>query len=288
MKILIIGGGIGGFSVYHALRKHLPTNTTSIKIYESYTSAKAAKQNVGGGLKLSPNGMRALAALNGNNNIIEYITKRGFAGAAFTLRNSHGTLLGHNSSGVDVDKYKYDQMLLPRAVVHDAVMMGVSPEDVHWDMRAKKVHEKPDGKVEVVFEDGSVESADLVIGADGVRSVVREAIFGDKYIAEYEYVRSSLSPFPPADVYRKQRTHRRWWFPTRNFPPQTPARQPRTRACDAHFRATRIFWLRSLFIPHGGYRQAAYNVVVHLGSFPCTKQTRFARGHPLGAPHAPR
>ena len=156
---------------------------------------------------MSPNGMRALAAFsdnstsgNGNNNIIEYITERGFAGDAFAMRNSHGTLLGYNSNGADVVKYKCNQMLLPRAVVHDAVMMDVPPKDVHWNMRVKKVHEKPDGKVEVVFEDGSVESADLVIGADGVRSVAREAIFGDKYIAEYEYVRSSLSPFHLTDI----------------------------------------------------------------------------------------
>jgi 2-polyprenyl-6-methoxyphenol hydroxylase-like FAD-dependent oxidoreductase len=257
MQILIIGGGIGGFSVYHSLRKHLPANTTSIKIYESYTSAKTAKQNVGGGLRLSPNGMRALAALsdnttsgNGNSNIIEYITKRGFAGDAFAMRNSNGTLLGYNANGQDVDKYKYDQMLLPRAVVHDAVMLDVPPEDVHWNMRAKKIHEKPDGKVEVVFEDGSVESADLVIGADGVRSVAREAIFGDKYMAEYEYVRSSLSPSSLTDIYRKQRLNRHRWFPIRDFPSPTPARQPRTRAYDAHFRAARIFWLRSLVIPH--------------------------------------
>jgi 2-polyprenyl-6-methoxyphenol hydroxylase-like FAD-dependent oxidoreductase len=74
---------------------------------------------------------------------------------------------------------KSDSDVRSRVALAHAVMMGASPEDVHWDIRAKKVHERPDAKVEVLFADGSVESADLVVGADGVWSVVREAIFGD-------------------------------------------------------------------------------------------------------------
>lgn len=34
------------------------------------------------------------------------------------------------------------------------------------------------GRPKVTFENGEVEEADLVVGADGVRSVVREALFG--------------------------------------------------------------------------------------------------------------
>jgi 2-polyprenyl-6-methoxyphenol hydroxylase-like FAD-dependent oxidoreductase len=42
-----------------------------------------------------------------------------------------------------------------------------------------EVREGEDRRPGVAFEDGSVESADLVVGADGVRSVVKKGIFGE-------------------------------------------------------------------------------------------------------------
>ena len=49
-------------------------------------------------------------------------------------------------------------------------------------MGGSNPHETDEG----VIADRSSESADFVIDGDGVRSVVREPIFGDKYLAEYE------------------------------------------------------------------------------------------------------
>ena len=49
-------------------------------------------------------------------------------------------------------------------------------------MGGSNTHETDEG----VMADRSSESADFVIDGGGVRSVVREAIFGDKYLAEYE------------------------------------------------------------------------------------------------------
>lgn len=90
-------------------------------------------------------------------------------------------------------------VMVGRGVVHDALMGvgvaskagGVPPEDVEWGRKVRGVREMvtDDGvEVEVEFCDGSVERADLVIGADGVRSVVRECMFEGKYPAQYEYV----------------------------------------------------------------------------------------------------
>jgi 2-polyprenyl-6-methoxyphenol hydroxylase-like FAD-dependent oxidoreductase len=182
MKILIIGGGIGGFAMYHALRKHLPESSATIKIYEAYPNAVATKSNVGGGLGLAPNGLRALASLS--SDISDHIQANGLSGNAITFRNSSGRLVGQMMVGRK-ERYGFDHMFLPRAVVHDAVLMGVPDGDVEWRKKALRVSETKHG-VEVEFEDGTVEEGDLVIGADGVKSVVREAIFGDKYPVQYE------------------------------------------------------------------------------------------------------
>jgi 2-polyprenyl-6-methoxyphenol hydroxylase-like FAD-dependent oxidoreductase len=182
MRILIIGGGIGGFSMYHALRKHFPESSTTIKIYEAYPSANVTKSNIGGGLGLAPNGLRALASLS--KDIADDIVAHGLSEPIITLRNSSGKLVGRMSGGRK-ERYGFDQMLLSRAAVHDAVIKGVPDDAVEWQKKAQEVRETEDG-VEVEFEDGTVEKGDLVIGADGVKSVVREAIFGDKYPVLYE------------------------------------------------------------------------------------------------------
>lgn len=80
MKIIIVGAGISGLSTYLHLRKHLPNpDSHTITIYESHqarsklpsansTASEHANLNldtlsestaiVGGGLGISPNGMR--------------------------------------------------------------------------------------------------------------------------------------------------------------------------------------------------------------------------------------
>jgi 2-polyprenyl-6-methoxyphenol hydroxylase-like FAD-dependent oxidoreductase len=184
MRIIIIGGGIGGFSAYHALRKELSEvhPSATIVIYEAYPSASETKNIVGGGLGLAPNGLRALSSLS--LGIEEDLQTQAFLRERMALRNSTGKLLGHMCVK-GKERYGFSELMLPRATVHDAVLRGVPREAVQWEKRVREVRETDEG-VEVEFEDGTTDSGDLVIGADGVRSKVREAIFGRKYDAEYE------------------------------------------------------------------------------------------------------
>ena len=76
-------------------------------------------------------------------------------------------------------------VLLRRAVVHNALLEEIPEDAVVWGKKVKSVTETEAG-VTVEFADGSVEKADLVIGADGVRSIVRECIFDNQYPATYE------------------------------------------------------------------------------------------------------
>src|ERR1700722_1279467 len=122
MKIIIIGGGIGGLSMYHALKKHITEPSTTVKIYEAYPNAAETKANIGGGLGLAPNGLRALASLS--KDITDEIVANGSCGPSILFRNSSGKYIGRIASG-GKERYGFDQMLLPRAVVHNAVLKGV-------------------------------------------------------------------------------------------------------------------------------------------------------------------
>lgn len=197
MKVIIIGAGIGGLSTYHSLRKHLvdcdhPSSLQlTIKIYESHGSPSSTTSNIGGGLGLAPNGLRAIASVSPG--AAEYIQARGYPGAIMAFRNSTGRLLGHYWNGRK-ERYGYGMLMLRRSTVHEALLQDIPPGIVEWGTKVSSVHETDDGVV-VEFSDGSTETGDLVIGADGVRSVVRKAMFDDRYPAGYECVTLCLAKF---------------------------------------------------------------------------------------------
>ncbi|KAJ7672186.1 hypothetical protein DFH06DRAFT_1124121 [Mycena polygramma] len=183
MKIIIVGGGIGGIAAYHALRKHLADASppVSIVVLEAHQSIVSAPSVIGGGLGLAPNGLRAIASICPD--AATYIGERGFPGEIMTFRNSRGKLLGRFRAGRKA-RYGLGELMLPRATVHDALLRELRPGAVAWGAKVRYVKEDGEG-VDVTLDDGTVERADFVIGADGVRSIVREAIFGQKFTAEY-------------------------------------------------------------------------------------------------------
>jgi 2-polyprenyl-6-methoxyphenol hydroxylase-like FAD-dependent oxidoreductase len=185
MKVIIIGAGIGGLLTYLSLQKHLSDSLPSltIKVYESHGSPSSTNSNIGGGLGLAPNGLRAIGSVS--LKAARYIQEHGYSGTHFTLRNSTGQLLGHMPAGRPERYNGFGQTLLRRAIIHRALLEEMPEEAVTWGKKVKSVQEQDNG-VQVEFEDGEVETADLVIGADGVRSVVREHILDGKFPAAYE------------------------------------------------------------------------------------------------------
>jgi 2-polyprenyl-6-methoxyphenol hydroxylase-like FAD-dependent oxidoreductase len=60
-------------------------------------------------------------------------------------------------------------------------------EDVRWGLEVLKVELQDDGAgVIVEFADGTTETVDLVIGADGMRSKVKDSLFKGQLPAVYE------------------------------------------------------------------------------------------------------
>ncbi len=175
MKVIIIGGGIGGLAAYHSLQKYLPSAT--VKVYEAYPTSIASTSVIGGGLGVVPNGLRALKAISPA--ALEYLYAHGYRTTYFTVRNDNGTTLGRLGG-------EGDRIMMSRASVHESMLLDVPDGVVEWNKKVKQVEETPNG-ARVVFEDGQIEECDVVIGADGVRSVCRQALFGkDGFPAKYE------------------------------------------------------------------------------------------------------
>ncbi|KAE9366456.1 FAD/NAD(P)-binding domain-containing protein [Stipitochalara longipes BDJ] len=201
-SIAIIGAGIGGCTTYLFLKKHLfpLIPDLEIHIYESYppppylsksqpkpTSAQLTDIDerpnqdstpttdvttvLGGGLGLSPNGIRVLKSLDPE--IYARIKKASYETDFFALQISSGRMLGNFSAGGK--RYGHGTFIIMRAALHDAVLEKVDLKDISFGKKVKKIVDGKE-KVKIEFEDGGSVEADLVIGADGVWGKTREAI----------------------------------------------------------------------------------------------------------------
>jgi len=188
MQIIIVGAGITGLSTYLALKKHI-SDDLSITIIESHPSASLLTQRFeGSGIALAPNSQRAISSFSPA--VLAYIQSQSFShGSAISFRNSHGKLLGNMTFG-SKERYGFETCVLPRTVLHSALLKEVNDIDVRWGIRVTGVWEVDAGEGGTVVElgDGTIIRADLVIGADGIHSVVRDSLFNGKYPTEFKWV----------------------------------------------------------------------------------------------------
>lgn len=160
--VVIVGGGIGGLTAAVALRQR----GFAPRLYE----AAPELREVGAGIWVPPNAMQVLARLG----LAEAVAREGEPVRAVELRDARAGLLmrtdlsyverefGHST--VAIHRGRLQRVLAERA--GDAVRTGARCTDV-----------EPRGeRVAVRFEDGGETEADVVLGADGVRSAVRESV----------------------------------------------------------------------------------------------------------------
>ena len=183
MKILIVGCGIGGLAIYRALRKYLgDTPGISIKVVDSHEQPTHTR-SIGGGLGIAPNGLRMINSLSPE--AVSYLLNDGFQLSSMTFRNRKGYLLGQLA--VDPQRYKFPMVMIRRAAICEALLPGLKQEDVRWGLEVLNVKLQDDGTgVIVEFADGTSETADLVIGADGMRSKVKDSLFKGQLPAVYK------------------------------------------------------------------------------------------------------
>ncbi|RSL99902.1 hypothetical protein CEP52_009436 [Fusarium oligoseptatum] len=211
MRIAIIGAGISGCAVYLQLKKHLK-GAPDITIYEAYDTARdtTAEQReqgpthsstliVGGGLAVAPNGLGVLHRLD--DNLLRDITRNGYVTSHSNLKDKNGNVLMRMEPGLVSDMYS---VACSRHSLWRCLRDRIPDEHI-VNKRVLNVTANAQGKNIVRFADGSnpVE-ADLVIGADGVRSIAKEALFPDAkenpYPPNYEGLVGIGGFVPAADV----------------------------------------------------------------------------------------
>ena len=195
MKIIIVGGGISGLTTYLFLKKllaeYIPSiSTLEILIYESHQAPKNADrpepslsapsqfaQGVGGALGISPNGVRVLQYLG--EDVFRDVVNHGYPVNQFKFRNSYGTALASFPT-TNFSDPPLHTILISRQALWDALRDRIPDSAIACKVISGATVGNASRRPCIHFADGSPdEAADLIIGADGVRSVVKRAVTGD-------------------------------------------------------------------------------------------------------------
>ena len=162
----VVGGGIGGLAAAIALLQA----GWDVRLYEQ----AAARSEVGAGIQLAPNCTRILRRLG----VLPAVHRVAVRPTTFEFRRwDDGALLSTTPLGDAIERSYAAPYLHAHRADLVAVLAAAVPAD-RVDVGRRCVDVAPDG--EIRFADGSRESADLVVGADGIHSAVRQAIFGDE------------------------------------------------------------------------------------------------------------
>ncbi|KAI4216369.1 MAG: hypothetical protein LQ351_001379 [Letrouitia transgressa] len=209
MKIIIVGAGISGLTTYLFLKKLLPNFSPSnptheIVIYESYqppqkrynpeSSVKETALNSaspGAALGISPNGLSVLRDLD--QTLFHKIANSGYAVSHFQLMSARGGQLARFRA-TNEDQPPLHTVLISRSRLWECLHAVVPADDIVWKMAVQEVKHSKDGKPCISFADGSPDQeADLVIGADGVWSVVKKIVTGNGKVDDWPPVYEGLA-----------------------------------------------------------------------------------------------
>ncbi|MBR7826985.1 FAD-dependent monooxygenase [Actinospica sp. MGRD01-02] len=207
-RIAVVGGGVGGLAVAAFLRQA----GLSAKVFEQAREFGG----VGGGLVITPNAARLLRRLG----VLDRLRRDAAPldwGWEFR-RWQDGTVLAREQlAGVCERLYGERTYVAGRAALLDAIRSAVPEDAIDLGARCAAIEERP-GEIRLKFADGSSTKADIVIGADGVHSVVRDAVAETTTPAESGMCAfRSIVPAELAPTFALRRAQTLWVGPGRHL-----------------------------------------------------------------------
>jgi salicylate hydroxylase len=207
VRVLIAGAGIGGLTAALALR-HAGFDA---HVYEQ----AIVLREVGAGVAVSPNAVKVLHRLG----LAEALRTVGVVSQSMDSRDwQSGALLGRVPlAEAAVKRWGAPFYHLHRADLHDALRAALG--DTHVTLGARCVAvEKHGSGVTARFADGREATGELLIGADGIHSVVREYVAGpDRPIWSRQVSWRGLAPATVGHEGGLEVRHHSFWGPRTQF-----------------------------------------------------------------------
>lgn len=184
MKVIIVGAGLSGLSTALSLRKYVQPKLNeplNITVYDEADSVPTGTIEYGNHDHTHIRGKRQGAAISLQSNafkvlreidpkLAERVYATGLPCKGFYWKSAGNWLLGQE----DLHAHVISRPLLVES------LQEALPEGTVVYRTVLEVETNSGGKPVVVFHDGQREEADLVVGADGIRSPVRKSLFGQK------------------------------------------------------------------------------------------------------------
>jgi salicylate hydroxylase len=169
-NVAIVGGGIGGLAAALALVRR----GIDVDVYEQAPELR----ELGAGVQISANGVRVLHAL-GLKDALDKVQVLP-AGKAIRLWNTGQSWKLFDLGLESVERYGFPYITIHRGDLHGVIaqaLLQARPGAIHLNRKCVGFSQTAD-HVELRFEAGAPVTAKLVVGADGVHSVVRVSLFG--------------------------------------------------------------------------------------------------------------
>jgi salicylate hydroxylase len=207
MRVLIAGAGIGGLTAALALRQA----GVDPHVYEQ----ASVLREVGAGVAISPNAVKVLHRLG----LAEALRSVGVVSDSMDSRDwQTGALLGRVPlADAAVERWGAPFYHLHRADLHDALRAALGDQHITLGARCVAVEQHNNG-VTARFADGDEATGDLLIGADGIHSIVREYVAGpDRPIWSRQISWRGLAPATVGHEVGLEVRHHSFWGPRKIF-----------------------------------------------------------------------
>jgi salicylate hydroxylase len=165
-RIAIVGGGIGGLAAALALER---------RGAETIVCEQApALSEIGAGLNLTPNAIKAVRALGLEAEVTAVAAETNF----LNIRSwKSGRFISRTKRADFRQKFGAPNLSIHRADLLEILAAALKTTALRFDARCIAV-EPGERAATARFADGSALEADIVVGADGIHSLVRKSLFG--------------------------------------------------------------------------------------------------------------
>jgi salicylate hydroxylase len=167
LRVAIIGAGIGGLAAACALRQR----GFEVALYERASRL----EEVGAGLQIGPNSVKVFRALG----LEDALRRNAFEPTNMVSLNWDDARLRHREplKAVASGKYGAPYMTAHRADIHNMLREAIGDTPLRLGAHCLGA-QTVNGTAVARFADGSEIEADILVGADGIRSAIRAQHFG--------------------------------------------------------------------------------------------------------------